>query len=76
VRQIVLGKHSGRAAVRHALGALGIEADETCLRALLARVRAHASARKREVTPEELADLYRATLAAATEPENDLGGAA
>lgn len=76
-RQIVLGKHSGRAAIRHALGVLGIEADEECVRALLARVRARASAIKRSVTIDELADLYRATLAAGRErQEKDLGGVA
>jgi homocitrate synthase NifV len=61
-RQIVLGKHSGRAAVRHALGALGLAADEGCLRAVLAGVRARASATKRAVTTTELADLHRATV--------------
>lgn len=73
-RQIVLGKHSGRAAVRHALGALGLVIDEHSLRAILARVRGHASSTKRPVTDRELAAFYREVLAESAGPE--LGGVA
>jgi len=63
-RQIVLGKHSGRAAVRHVLRLLGCEADEACVAAVLARVRHHASVHKRSVTAAEVASFHRAVLAA------------
>jgi homocitrate synthase NifV len=78
-RQILLGKHSGRAAVRHVLKLLGCEADEACVEAVLARVRGHASLHKRNVTAEETASFHRAIMAlrSAAELENPtLGGAA
>jgi homocitrate synthase NifV len=62
-RQLVLGKHSGRASVRHALRELGLEADELLLPAVLARVRTLASATKRVVTDDELRRLYHEALA-------------
>ncbi len=61
-RQIVLGKHSGRAAVRHALELLGFNADDGRVLETLARVRAQASTTKRAVTTDELAGFYRSTL--------------
>ncbi len=57
-REIVLGKHSGRASVRHALGALGIDTDEGRVERLLERVRARAAATKRPVDSGELLRLY------------------
>jgi homocitrate synthase NifV len=68
-RSIVLGKHSGRAAVAHALRALGVAADPRYLPALLERVRALAVATKRTVTAEELlALLADSGGAGATQP--------
>jgi homocitrate synthase NifV len=61
-RELVLGKHSGRASVRHALRELGLEADELLVPAVLARVRTHASATKRVVTDDELRRLYHEAL--------------
>ncbi|ACI51336.1 homocitrate synthase [Gluconacetobacter diazotrophicus PA1 5] len=62
-REIVLGKHSGRAAVRHALAALGLDADETVIAATLAAVRARASAAKRTVALAELAEMHAGLMA-------------
>jgi homocitrate synthase NifV len=60
-RRIVLGKHSGGAAVRHALEALGLLADDSRVEAILERVRARAAATKKGVGPAELADLHAET---------------
>ncbi|AEI38190.1 homocitrate synthase [Zymomonas mobilis] len=57
-REIVLGKHSGRAAMRHALELLGIKSEEKITEALLAEVRSRAIQNKRTVKLEEVADLY------------------
>lgn len=59
-RHLVIGKHSGRAALRHLLGCHGLEPDEGALHALLAEVRRRASALKRSLSPAEVLDLYRA----------------
>lgn len=57
-RELVLGKHSGRASVRHALLTLGLSADEASVGRLLDRVRAQASLTKRAVDAAELLRLY------------------
>jgi homocitrate synthase NifV len=56
-RHIVLGKHSGRAAIAHALDALGMATDPHSLPALLDRVRARAVATKKTVTGADLLEL-------------------
>ena len=56
-RRIVLGKHSGRAAVAHALGILGVASDRISMPVLLERVRARAVATKRIVTGDDLLAL-------------------
>jgi homocitrate synthase NifV len=66
-REIVLGKHSGRASIRHALGALGVTADELLLPGVLTRVRARAMETKRPVGDAELITLYQAAQAAGWE---------
>jgi homocitrate synthase NifV len=64
-RRIVLGKHSGRAAVGDALRGLGLAADESTIALVLAMVRAHASRMKRVVNASELYEFYvRAAQAA------------
>jgi homocitrate synthase NifV len=70
-RRIVLGKHSGGAAVRHALGTLGLAADDDQVYAILQRIRARASATKQGVGPTELAEFY---AEAALEPVAAAGG--
>ncbi len=54
--RLVLGKHSGSAAVRWAYGRLGIRLDEEGARAVLPLLREHAARTKR---PPEQADLLR-----------------
>jgi homocitrate synthase NifV len=60
-RQIVLGKHSGIAAVRHALAERGVRIDDAAARGLLEQVRARAEATKRGVGIDELLGLHAAT---------------
>lgn len=57
--RIVIGKHSGLAAISSRLGDLQLEADASEMGAILARVRAHASATKCAVTEEKLAEIWR-----------------
>ncbi|MGC2854355.1 homocitrate synthase [Novispirillum sp. DQ9] len=59
---LVLGKHSGIAAVCHALDVLGLAAAEPQARAVLARVRDHASRTKTAPTPADLRRFYCETL--------------
>ncbi|HEY6795286.1 MAG TPA: hypothetical protein VI248_11465 [Kineosporiaceae bacterium] len=53
-RRLVLGKHAGRAGLRHALRAAGIQVQESVLPALLAAVREHHSASKRPLGRSDL----------------------
>ena len=57
-RRIVVGKHAGRASLRLALHASGIEPDEATLPLLLDRVRGRAAAVKRPLSHREVLDLY------------------
>lgn len=59
-REIVFGKHSGRAAIHHALGQLGLTASEAEVAALLADVRHLAEQRKHSVSLGEIAALLAA----------------
>jgi homocitrate synthase NifV len=61
-RQFVLGKHSGRASVRHALSTLGLSADDSRVRRVLDAVRARASETKRPVDSQDLRRLYLAAV--------------
>ena len=63
-RQIVLGTHSGLAAIRHALCEQGLRVDDRQARGVLDRVRAHAAAVKRPVAADELLAFHAATLRA------------
>lgn len=60
-RHIVLGKHSGSASIRNALGRLGLSADEAHVQRVVAGVRAQANACKRPVSEIELIECYHAT---------------
>lgn len=60
-RRIVLGKHSGMAAVTNALVSLGLDVDERRARRVLDEVRMRASALKRSVGDLELLEFYAAT---------------
>jgi homocitrate synthase NifV len=57
-RQIVVGKHSGRAALAHKLQALGLAAGSVNLDTLLTSVRQAAIRRKRALTDDELSEIY------------------
>lgn len=59
-RRIVLGKHSGRAALRSTLRSIGLECDHERIDRLLAEVRAHASQTKRPVDLAQLMLLHGA----------------
>ncbi|MEA1651223.1 homocitrate synthase [Nitrospirillum sp. BR 11164] len=61
VRSIVLGKHSGMAAINNALAALGLAPDEGRARRVLEEVRNCAVAWKRPVNEGELLKFYEAT---------------
>jgi len=61
-RQIVLGKHSGTAAVTHVLESLGLAVDEQQARLVLDRVRRHAAAVKRPIATNELLEVYVAAI--------------
>ena len=60
-RQIVLGKHSGRAAVRSMLRSIGLEVEHERIEQILAEVRARAIATKQAVNLSDLALLHEAT---------------
>jgi homocitrate synthase NifV len=66
-RQVVLGKHSGRASVREALGSLGLSVDNVRAQIILDHVRARAVATKRTVGTGDLLDLYSLTGGARAE---------
>jgi homocitrate synthase NifV len=67
-RRIVLGKHSGRAAIAHALSGLGIEQDPGSVSRVLEAVRARAAASKASVGPEELLELYAGATSRGSPP--------
>ncbi|MGB5112914.1 MAG: homocitrate synthase [Mycobacterium sp.] len=58
-RRLVVGKHSGRASLQHALARYGIAADREELQTLLERVREATSKRKRPLRATEVRDLYK-----------------
>jgi len=57
-RRIVLGKHSGGAAVAHALHTLGLTAEESVLGQVLSLVREHAGRTKAAVSNSKLLEFY------------------
>jgi homocitrate synthase NifV len=57
--RFVIGKHSGLAAIAASLAKLDLQASESELAAILARVREHAIATKRSVTAERLTAIWR-----------------
>ncbi|MDE8652888.1 homocitrate synthase [Novosphingobium album (ex Liu et al. 2023)] len=60
-RRIVLGKHSGRAAVRSMLRSIGLEADHERIARILAEVRERAQRTKQSIGVTELAALHLAS---------------
>jgi homocitrate synthase NifV len=60
-RSIVLGKHSGKAAISNALASLGVAVDEHRAEQTLTQVRLRAEMLKRTVADSELLEFYAAT---------------
>lgn len=63
--RIVIGKHSGLAALKARLGDLHLKADGDEMGAILARVRAFATSTKGAVTEEKLTEIWREVRCAA-----------
>lgn len=63
-RRIVLGKHSGYAAVSNALSQMGLETDRDRTQSVLTQLRARSASLKRGVSDSELLELYAVTTAA------------
>ncbi|WP_321415392.1 hypothetical protein [uncultured Desulfobacter sp.] len=61
-RQMVLGVHSGSAAIMHALAHRNISIDADAAQRLLPKVRAAAARTNKPVSPELLERIYRRTL--------------
>ena len=59
-RAIVIGKHSGSAAVQHVLASLGVRAERDELAELVQVVRHESTRRKRALTADEVVALHRA----------------
>ena len=62
-RSIVLGKHSGRASVQEVLHSAGVTASDVQVCTLLNKLRTFALEAKRNITRQELLDLYAQTCA-------------
>ena len=58
-RQIIIGKHSGRATIRHVLNKNGIEIDDDAAAVILDMVRATSISLKRSLTENELQYIYQ-----------------
>lgn len=63
-RRFVLGKHAGRASLRHALHQRGMSTDDDILDHLLEQLRSSATTLKRPLTSREIRGLYESTLLA------------
>jgi homocitrate synthase NifV len=72
-RRLVVGKHSGRAALRQALARHGIDVEAAELEPLLNRVRTRASVLKRPLRTGEVRDLYRGATARAIQSDDSFG---
>ena len=57
-RRIVIGKHTGRAAIQHVLAGEGVDADPDLLQACLGAVREASIGRGGEIAPAELVAIY------------------
>jgi homocitrate synthase NifV len=64
-RKIVLGKHSGGAAIRSMLRSIGLESDHQRIGEILSQVRARAVSLKRSVSLGELAEFHANSLVGA-----------
>jgi homocitrate synthase NifV len=67
-RNIVLGKHSGIAAVKGALSSLGLNVDQEVAQRVLDGVRYRAGVHKRSIGETDLLELYHSSGARSDEP--------
>ncbi len=67
--EVVLGKKSGAASVRHCLGRLGMEATEDQVQQILTEVKARAIQAKRIIPPEEFEAIARTVIGGGRGPE-------
>ncbi|KPM51586.1 homocitrate synthase [Frankia sp. R43] len=67
-RRLVLGKHSGRAAVRHLMDRHGIDAPDEDLEPIVGLVRAHATTHKQPLSGDDLRALVRRVATGRTSP--------
>lgn len=58
LRRIVIGKHTGRAAIQHVLARQGVEVDPDLLQACLGAVRQASIGSGGEIAPAELVSIY------------------
>jgi homocitrate synthase NifV len=61
-RRFVLGKHAGRAALRHALHRHGMYPDDALLDPMLEQLRGRTTALKRALRAGEIRELYESTM--------------
>lgn len=61
-RRFVLGKHAGRASLRHALHGQGVRPDDDVLDRVLDEIRYRATARKRPLPFREIRDIYESEI--------------
>ncbi|AHH98902.1 homocitrate synthase [Kutzneria viridogrisea] len=65
-RRLVVGKHSGRAVIKHQLEQDGVEVNESVLGECLTQVRGYAIEHRGEVPATALRQIYRTALAGAS----------
>jgi homocitrate synthase NifV len=56
-RRLLVGRHSGSFALRHALHEMGVECDDDAIDAILPRIRQFASNKRGVLTPDELREI-------------------
>ena len=64
-RKIIIGKHSGRAAIKYVLEQQDIQADEEALGQMLSEIREISMIKRSSLTSEELVQLYHTTMGVA-----------
>lgn len=61
-REFVIGKHSGRASVRHVLEKHGLRIDDSEINILIDKIKQLAVSKKNSVSIDELMELYRSVV--------------
>ena len=68
-RKIALGKHTGKASIKHKLDALGLNASVTDLETIRQEVNIIGEVKKKNLTDEEFMEIYRSVIAGAADKE-------